>query len=170
MAIDWNEIRSEYEAAGQSVRRLAAKHGIKADSIKRRAVKESWKKASPAQESSPALPSPVKGEEKRKGSSEPEAKSSARRPRDISQEHRKLWKGVKKRLVSGLRSADLKAGLEELKVAKVAGEVLSSVIKGEREAWGLDEGSAEKAQDNAGDIIAEMDALTVPHGTDETVE
>lgn len=153
MAIDWNEIRSEYEAAGQSVARLAAKHGIKADSIKRRAVKESWKKASPAQEPK-----------------EPEAKRSARRPRDISQEHRKLWKGVKKRLVSGLRSADLKAGLEELKVAKVAGEVLSSVIKGEREAWGLDEGSAEKAQDNAGDIISEMAALTVPYGTDEAVE
>ena len=152
MAIDWNEIRSEYEKGGQSAGRIAARHGIKADSIKRRAAKESWKKASPAQESK-----------------EPEANSSARRPRDITHEHRKLWKGVKKRLVSGLKSADLKTGLEELKVAKVAGEVLSSVIKGEREAWGLDEGSGER-QESAGDIVAEMAALTVPHGTDETVE
>lgn len=153
VAIDWNEIRSEYEAAGRSAARLAVKHGIKADSIKRRAVKESWKKTSPAQRSK-----------------EPEAKRSARRPRDISQEHKKLWKGVKKRLVSGLRSADLKTGLEELKVAKVAGEVLSSVIKGEREAWGLDEGSGERVADNTGDMLSEMAALTVPHGTDKTVE
>lgn len=153
MAIDWNEIRSEYEEAGKSVARLAAKHGIKADSIKRRAVNESWKKASPLRESK-----------------EPELKSPARRPRDITHEHRKLWKGVKKRLVSGLKSADLKAGLEELKVAKVAGDVLSSVIKGEREAWGLDEASGAKAEGNAEDIISEMAALTVPHGTDEAVE
>jgi len=153
VAIDWNQIRSEYEAAGKSAALLAAKHGIKADTIKRRAAKESWKKASPEEDTK-----------------EPEAKSPARRPRDITREHKRLWKGVKKRLVSGLRSADMKVGLEELKVAKVAGEVLSSVIKGEREAWGLDEGSVEKAQDNAGDIIAEMAALTVPHGTDEAVE
>jgi len=90
-------------------------------------------------------------------------------PEDIAVDHRDLWKGVRKRLVKGLKSNDLKQGMEELKVAKVAGEVLTNVIKGERQAWGLkDEG--EEIPDDTQEITREMASFTVPQRASKAVD
>ncbi|MBI4950039.1 MAG: hypothetical protein HY955_07845 [Deltaproteobacteria bacterium] len=141
MAIDWNAVRTGYEA-GVAVRGLARSHGCHESTIRRRAGKEGWERGEAPQ----ALrDEPVHGE--------------------LLVDHRDLWKGVKKRLVKGLSNNDAKLGLEELKVAKIAGEVLSSVIRGERMAWGLEEGP--EATDDATETAAEMARVTVQQGAGE---
>lgn len=84
----------------------------------------------------------------------------------LSEDHRELWKGIKKRLAKGLRNGNAKKGLEELKVAKIAGEVLSSVIKGERLALGLDENGIDDIERTA----AQMDEATAAPGADEALD
>ncbi|MBI5238424.1 MAG: hypothetical protein HY887_08400 [Deltaproteobacteria bacterium] len=158
MAIDWQGLKDDYETTGAGPGVLARRFKCSPETIRRRARKEGWKRKTaeavrdkwPQKEGAADSP-PVKVEE-------------------ISDDHRSLWMGVKKRLVSGLNKDDLKAGLEELKVAKVAGEVLASVIKGERQAWGLDEGECEGAPDGAEEIISEIESLTVSSGADEALD
>lgn len=141
MTIDWRAVRTGYES-GMAVRSLARSHGCHESTIRRRAGKEGWERA---QDRMGQGGEPVHGE--------------------ILVDHRDLWKGVKKRLVRGLSNNDAKLGLEELKVAKIAGEVLSSVIRGERMAWGLEEGP--EATDDATETAAEMARLTVQQGAGE---
>jgi len=141
VAIDWNAVRTGYEA-GMAVRGLAGSHGCHESTIRRRAGKEGWERGQGPQT---LRDETVQGE--------------------ILVDHRDLWKGVKKRLVRGLSNNDAKLGLEELKVAKIAGEVLSSVIRGERMAWGLEEGP--EATDDATETAAEMARVTVQQGAGE---
>ncbi|MBI5492015.1 MAG: hypothetical protein HY893_03685 [Deltaproteobacteria bacterium] len=144
MAIDWEGVKVEFES-GSSIKRISGKYGCSASTVLRRAKKEKWKRGTEAKKARGPLddgPACVPGE--------------------VLDDHRSLWRGVKKRLVKGLRSDDAKLGLEELKVAKIAGEVLSSVIKGERQAWGLEAGT-----DDPEEIAKEMARATVPEGADE---
>jgi len=141
VAIDWNAVRTGYEAGG-AVRGLAGFHGCHESTIRRRAGKEGWERG--------------QGHEALRGETV---------HGELLVDHRDLWKGVKKRLVRGLSNNDAKLGLEELKVAKIAGEVLSSVIRGERMAWGLEEGP--EATDDATETAAEMARVTVQQGAGE---
>lgn len=84
--------------------------------------------------------------------------------------HRSYWKGVERRLARGLKTKDVKQGLEELKVAKMAGEVISSMIRSKRLELGLEEASVEKGADDAEAIIAEMARATAPSGADEALD
>lgn len=152
MATDWRRIKKEYEAGARGIDSLAGLYGVQPAAISRRARKEKWK--------SPA----VKGHAKAG-----RVRAAEKSPEQMADAHRRLWKGVKKRLVKGLRANDLKLGLEELKLAKMAGEALTSVIKGEREAWGFEEGS-DGAPEGAGEIAAEMASLTVPSRAGEAVD
>ncbi|MBI2412459.1 MAG: hypothetical protein HYV24_04540 [Deltaproteobacteria bacterium] len=140
MAIDWKAVRRGFEA-GETAIRLAKAHGCHESTIRRRARKEGWVAEDPKGRDGEAIHD------------------------EILVDHRDLWKGVKKRLVRGLSNNDAKVGLEELKVAKIAGEVLSSVIRGERMAWGLEEGPG--TTDDAKDIAAEMARVTVQQGAGE---
>lgn len=141
MAIDWEGVKAEF-ASGNGIKKIAGKYGCSASTVSRRAKKEKWKRETKA--------------------GGPKSGNSACAHEEVIGDHRSLWRGVKKRLVKGLSSNDAKLGLEELKVAKIAGEVLSSVIKGERQAWGL-----EAATDDPEDIAKEMARATVPEGADE---
>lgn len=155
MATDWKDARKEFESTEISFGELAARHGLSPSTVRKRAGKEGWKKKLKA----------LRPEEKGEGA------EAGSRTDDVLSGHRSLWMGVKKRLVRGLESRDSKLGLEELKVAKIAGEVLTSVIKGERQAWGLEDG-AEADTDMAGadEIARKMAEATVPSGADEAVE
>lgn len=105
------------------------------------------------------------GERGRRGA----AKRSGARPLAASSDHKSLWDGVKRRLASGLDNEDVRLGLEELKVAKMAGEVLSSVIRGERLAWST-EGEERVDHEGAGELASEMARATAPSGPGETLE
>lgn len=56
----------------------------------------------------------------------------------ITERHRALWDKVSRKLDVGLKKTDPKEGLERLKVVKLAGDILSVVVRGQRQAWGLE--------------------------------
>lgn len=152
MAIDWKGVRREFESNTATLAGLAKAYGCRAETIRKKAAKEGWKK--PAR-------------------NETEGAQGAAAREDGTQaaldDHKSLWRGVKKRLVAGLETRDVKAGIEELKAAKLAGEVLTSVIKGERLAFGLSDGEDGRAQEDDG-ITAQMDIATAPRGADTVVD
>lgn len=150
VAIDWKAIREEFESGGITIIGLAKKYGLHRNTIGNRIKKEFWKK---------------------KDALEEERHKALLKHEDLFDDHRVLWKGVKRRLVKGLQNNDVKLGLEELKVAKMAGEVLSSVIKGERLAWGIEvaDDSARADLNDTDEIAGEMDLATIPRGADEAV-
>ncbi len=89
---------------------------------------------------------------------------------EIAGQHRRLWALVSKRLECGLKKQKPEEGLARLKVVKLAGDILSVVVKGQRQAWGLD---AIEGGFNTGDtqeIIEEMASLTAPSRTDTAME
>ncbi len=153
MGIDWEGIKRDYCDSGAAFSELSKRYKCNAGTISRRAKREGWKKAACRKSAEQAQAPEEDGRTK---------------PEDVLDEHRVLWRGVKRRLVKGLKTTDAKVGLEELKVAKIAGEVLTNVIKGERQAWGLEESG--EGRDDREDIAGEMVCLTLPPGTEETVD
>jgi len=89
---------------------------------------------------------------------------------EITARHRMLWDKVSKKLVVGLRKTDPKEGLERLKVVKLAGDILSVIVKGQRQAWGIEAIEGEIAPGDTQEIIAEMASLTAPQGADASLE
>ncbi len=158
-SIDWQGVRRDYLSSEYSIARLPGKYGCYSNTIKKRARRDGWPRclAVNISESPPHGADPPVG-----------------KPEDVLGEHRVLWNSVKKKLIMGLKSSDLKPGLEELKVAKVAAEVLTSVIKGERQAWGLKEDGLHKVPDeepkDTEELTWAMASLTLPSGTDETLD
>ncbi|MFQ5428522.1 MAG: hypothetical protein ACE5EZ_06025, partial [Thermodesulfobacteriota bacterium] len=72
--------------------------------------------------------------------------------------------------VAGLCKRDLNKGLEQLKVAKLAGDILSVVVRGQRQAWGLDALEGELRCDDTEEFIEEMASLTVPSRADKAMD
>jgi len=148
VGIDWDGLKHEFESGPEALTQLAEKYGCHYDSIRRKARKEGWER---------------KPREQR--SSMPE-----RRLDILPERHRNFWKGVERRLARGLKTKDVKQGLEELKVAKMAGEVISSMIRSKRLELGLEEAAVEKGADDAESIVAEMARATAPSGADEALD
>jgi hypothetical protein len=148
--IDWKAVKEEFCSGSVNITGLAKKYGVHRNTIGRRVKKELWRENG--------------GPVEKEGNG-----SKALKPEEIFDEHRDLWKGVKKRLVKGLHNSDVELGLEELKVAKMAGEVLSSVIKGERLAWGIEDNGRVDLNDTE-EIAVEMDLATIPRRADEALD
>ena len=149
MGIDWKAVKEEFDSGSVTIIELAKKYGLHRNTIGKRIKKEGWRTDGLENKDVPV--------------------GAGRKPSELIDDHRVLWRGVKKRLVKGLRNNDVKLGLEELKVAKIAGEVLSSVIKGERLAWGIEQEVCVSLDDTQ-KIAAEMELATVPCGADEAVD
>lgn len=163
MTIDWTELRTAYEG-GARITTLSKKFKRAESTIRKRAQGEGWTRHSEAESSAPR--------KRARPRSKPEA---VPKTEDVMDEHIRLWGRVKKRLVKGLRNADVKTGLEELKAAKVAGEVLANVIKGERLAMGIPAPDAAPmspfdTSDDEKDIASEMVRSTAPPGADAPVD
>jgi len=140
VSIDWKSVRGEFEASCVTFVWLARRYGCKADTIRKRAARQGWKRPE------------IVGGDNRVGPACADTGAN-----EVIGDHRTLWKGVKSRLVRGLHHEDAKSGLDELKIAKTASEVLSNVIKGERLAWGLED--AEEFEDQE-EIASQMDEAT----------
>lgn len=149
MGIDWSGLKKEYETGQASQRALAGKYGCHAESIRRKAKKEGWEQ---------------KGRERQM------KRLAEKEPSTLPESHRSFWRGVEKRLVSGLKTNDLKKGLEELKVAKMAGEVISGMIRSKRLELGLEEAGTEKETDEPEEIAGEMARVTASSGAEEAVD
>lgn len=143
VAICWKGVKKDYEEKGESPKELAGKYNCDVSSIKRRARKEGWT---------------LKGKGSGKGG--PEG-CDRRCPERLSAD---VWRGVKERLIKGLEESDAKKGLEELKVAKMAREVITSM---QRETDDLaEDGFAEDARK----VAEQMARVTVPPGTGKAME
>ena len=88
----------------------------------------------------------------------------------ITTEHRRLWALISRKLELGLRKRDPKKGLEHLKAVKLAGDILSVVVRGQRQAWGLDVLEGSLSPDDTEEIVEEMASLTAPSGADKALE
>lgn len=148
MGIDWNGLKEEFESGQKPLVQLAEKYVCHKDSIRRMARKEGWVRK-PCERR-------ARGQESRSG--------------HLQDKHKSYWKGVERRLARGLKTKDIKQGLEELKVAKMAGEVISSMIRSKRLELGLEEAAVEKGADDAEAIVAEMAQVTAPSGADEALD
>jgi hypothetical protein len=148
VGIDWNGLKNEFESGQEPLIQLAGKYGCHKDSIRRMARKEGWVRK-PCER-------PARTQENRSG--------------HLPDRHRNYWKGVERRLARGLKTKDIKQGLEELKVAKMAGEVISSMIRSKRLELGLEEAAAEKGENDADLIAAEMARSTAPSGAEEALD
>lgn len=148
MGIDWNGLRHEFESGQEALDQLAEKYGCHKDSIRRKARLKGW--ARKHREQRNVIP------EKRLDL--------------LPDRHRSYWKGVERRLARGLKTKDVKQGLEELKVAKMAGDVISNMIRSKRLELGLEEAAVEKGENDADLIAAEMARATAPCGADEALD
>lgn len=173
MEIDWGSVKTEYEENKEPLGGLAKRYGFSERTLSRRATKEGWIRGNRLWKKAPCEKSEV-----RRGIDDESEGTRLIHVRGIDDEsedtdlihaHRTLWKDVKKRLKKGLKKKDVKSGLEELKVAKMAGEVLTNVIKGERLAWGLNDDGGGHC-DDADAIAAEMAQVTASCGADEAVD
>lgn len=149
MGIDWNGLRIDYESGREPLKSLAEKYGCHERSIRKKAKKEGWKKRSAGR---------------------PGGAACEKEPQALPESHRSFWRGVEKRLARGLETDDLKKGLEELKVAKMAGEVISGMIRSKRLELGFDEAGAQAGADESQDIAVEMARVTAAPGAEETVD
>ncbi|HLE09344.1 MAG TPA: hypothetical protein VI914_06925 [Thermodesulfobacteriota bacterium] len=143
VAIDWKRVRADYEEKDLSFRELAAVYGHKEGLIKKRAKKEGWKKRA--------------GKRKKKRGAH---------PGNLIEEHRNLWGSVKRKLTDGLEKSDEK----ELKIAKLAGDVLMDIVKGEREAWGIIDNDFSACEEDILSITRQMERATVPSGAEKALE
>ncbi|MCR4288177.1 MAG: hypothetical protein NUW09_09215, partial [Deltaproteobacteria bacterium] len=99
-----------------------------------------------------------------------EKRATKRSPGPPIDANKAIFNGIKKRLIKGLKSVDSKKGLEELKVAKAAGEVMEGLRKNERDIDGDKRCSCSEDGQDAEEIVREMESLTVSQGTDPALE
>ncbi|MEE9542265.1 MAG: hypothetical protein V3V95_00595 [Thermodesulfobacteriota bacterium] len=153
-SIDWQLVEKDYLSSEYSVAELAGKYGCYPETIEKYVRRGYW----------PSCRSMYKADGASGGRD-----LSVDKPEGVMKEYRMLWDGVKKMLIGGLQSSDI----EELKAAKVAAEVLNTVIKGEKGAWGLQEDELRKVPDEETIRIEEltrtMESITIPSGADETM-
>ncbi len=156
MGIKWGLIKRDYECSKLPIKAIALKRGCSAVALRERAKKQGWSRK--------GIPAKARVDKTEKAANGHECIL-----RESDFDNSMLWGGVKRRLIKGLAKTDAKEGLEELKVAKIAGEVLSSVIKGEMISKGQ-AGGAEQPGYDTEDITREMAEATVSRGTDETLD
>ncbi len=152
VAYNWLNIRREYESMKRSFGEIAEKYGLGVATIERRAKKEGWRAAAEG-----------RGSAKKKT-------PSKKKPGSPIDNNKAIFNGIKKRLIKGLKSVDSKKGLEELKVAKAAGEVMEGLRKNERDIDGDKRCSCSEDGQGAKDIVREMESLTISSGTDPALE
>lgn len=163
MAIEWTALKADYESGRVTVDELAKKYGCKAQTIDRRAVKEGW---SELLDSAVKVKSKARPKKKIKKARALPKRSRAEESQRILGEHRRLWQSVKGTLVEGMAEGDEK----RLKVAKIAGDGLLNIVKGERQAWGITEDSTGASAEELLGAVKEMEEATAPLGTDSALE
>ncbi|MBI5560566.1 MAG: hypothetical protein HY883_04770 [Deltaproteobacteria bacterium] len=143
MAIDWTSVKAGYEEKNLSFKELSGTCGCSPETIRKRAGKEGWK-----------APPLIKKGKRKKG------------PENLLDEHRRLWGRVKRKLSDGLKKSDEK----ELKLAKIAGDTLLDIVKGEKEAWGITNDDAGAHPEEVLAITGQMERATVSSPAGAAVE
>lgn len=146
MGIDWKALKREYLEADYSLRELSRRFGCHPSTISKRARREGWS---------------------RPGKSAP----PGRRPGEcVLDDHIHLLNVAWRKVERGLKNKDAKLGLDELRVAKMAGEVLPKLIEERKRAICMGEENKGRGLVDAQRIAGEMDSLTVSQDPGETLE
>ncbi|MCK4739727.1 MAG: hypothetical protein KAT46_07235 [Deltaproteobacteria bacterium] len=143
LTINWKGLREVYEDEKVTLNELAERYKCHVTTITRRARREGWLKF---------------GKKKEK---EKQSNSAG-----VLKEHRRLLKKVRKQFTEALRKGEE----AELKLVKTAGSAILDLIKGERQAWGINEKDLGTTVDDIFEIAKAMDEVTVSHGAEETLE
>ena len=155
MAIEWKNVRKAYELGGLSIEELTNLNRCKATTISRRAKKEGWQK------SSDKASAPKTGDEGDRSKGSPEL---------IVEEHRRLWSGLRELMELSLTELRGRDGVEEIKEKKSLADLLMTIMKGERMAWGLGDTPVEVGIDDKEDTLREMERVTLSPGAGEAVD
>ncbi len=180
--IDWVNARVDFELGGLCFKELAEKYSCHVSTVRRKVRKQGWrKKVEPEKSKGKTCRCKVRrgkgrAAEEKKGDEQVGNKgvnvkgkcsAIASPDKSVLHGHRKLWGNVKKKLTDGLHSDDEK----QLKLAKIAGDGLLNIVKGERQAWGLsDIDDIDTGPEEILGITKEMDEVTSPHGAAKAVE
>jgi hypothetical protein len=164
---DWEAIESAYRVGSLSVRAVADAHGTKESTIRSRASKHGWQRD---------LTEKVKTATKTKLSNNPSRIGVAQRSlRDDAQivdeasdeaasvvlAHRSnlsQWRGIAARLSDALSDMDITEDNHD-KIARSLNsgvDALLKVIKGERQAYNLDDDEIERAGKSLADLLSEV--------------
>lgn len=148
----WESIRAEREA-GASFGDLAQKYGVDKAAIVRRAKAEGWSDGTDVADvirrkvtEKVTGISPV-ADPKKKAEA---ISAAADRGAEVIRRHQEETNAVRERLYAGLKAhkaalkkEDKVLAFEDLKAAKIASETIINIHKAERQAWGLDEATAQ---------------------------
>lgn len=133
MAINWNALKIDYNSQDYSLNELCEKYKCKIATLERKIEKECWT---------------IKQFDSELDSVE-----------EVLDSHKQLWRIIRKKaeLVSSKDTGEL-----TLKDLKVEADIFSSVIKGERTAWGLDKEES-KGEDKVDwlNVFKQMEETTV---------
>lgn len=137
-AAQWDDIRTEREVNRTPFRAIAAKYGVSAQLIQRKAKAESWGDGSDVTEvirrkaNEKAHRVVACADPKKKAAA---INSAADEIAKVIERHRDEWREHAKLYLS----PDIKANFDMGKSAKINAEMLTLRQKGERAAWGLEE-------------------------------
>lgn len=145
MAIDWGAAKRSFEREGLTFEEVAGRQGCKAETVRRHALSDGWKRRPCRLCTSPNIQTT---------------------PGEVVKSHRRLWKGLRKKVGTEIEKDEVVVEKE----LKVATDVLNTIIKGERQAWGLIDTADEVKRDETGHITKEMEYATVPPGAGKALD
>ena len=164
---DWEAIESAYRAGSLSIRAIADTHGTKESTIRSRASKHGWLRDL-TEKVKTATKTKLSNNPSRIGVAQPIVRDDAQIVDEASDEaasvvlaHRSdlsQWRGIARRLSDALSEMDITDDNHD-KVARSINsgvDALLKVIKGERQAYSLDDDEIESAGKTLADLLAEV--------------
>lgn len=163
-SIDWESVEASYRSGSPSVRALAEKHGLTEGAIRKRATKEDWKRdltgKVQAATKEKLVRTQVRSESTQRSDAEiVESESDLRAELVLS--HRSglaQWRSISNKLSAFLSSVDVtEDNHSDFARSLNAGvDAQLKVIKGERQAYGLDSDEGNKTVDDLASLMDEL--------------
>ncbi|MCM2971804.1 hypothetical protein [Larsenimonas suaedae] len=165
---DWNSIKDDYRAGLVSIRAIAARYNVPESTIRSRAKQEGWQRDL-AEEVKAATKNRVSRASSRSKSAHSEShtrdaeivQSAADEAELIISEHRRSlarWRAISERLADTLNAMEITETNHD-KVARSLNsgvDALLKTIRGERQAYGLDEEGREDEKKPVHELIDEL--------------
>jgi len=167
--IDWTTIERDYRTGLLSLREIAEPHGISETAVRKRAKRDNWDRDLEARIQARADALVRKAEVRDQvrnanlASDREIIEANAERIAAVRSEHRKdiqNLRGIAERLISELHQAEQDGTLyEQVRTLKALTETVESIVKMEREAYGIDKSTPEKPANDDTPPIDMMDAV-----------
>lgn len=173
---DWEAIESAYRAGLLSIRNIADQHGVSDTAIRKRAAKNGWQRDLTAKVRKAAQDKLVRDDVRSKGSQE-QARTDAEIVEQASTEaaavvlsHRSNladWRSISQKLCAALAEMDVTEDNHDkfARSLNAGVDAQLKVIKGERQAYNLDEPGAGETEDER---VERVEISIVGQDTEDT--